>query len=247
MTRTTWIIFVVICITLVGGLVWLGQRDNVDVGDVNAREIQAASEASGGIADHVFGNAESPVVLMEYGDYQCPGCGTVAPVLEQLSKKYKDKMAFVFRNFPLSSIHPNARAAAAAAEAAGLQGKFWEMHDLIYDNQDAWASLGGGERTETFKSYAKSLGLDTTKWQEDLTSTAVTEKINYDTALGQKMGVSGTPSLFMNGQAIDKYVADGKLVPSDHEGAVPVWNSAETFEKFVIIPALEKAGLLEDK
>src|SRR5699024_4048070 len=97
--------------------------------------IIAASDKNGHIADHVRGNPDAKVVLVEYGDYQCPGCAGIAPALNTIADRYSEDLAFVFRNFPLSSIHPNAKVAAATAEAAGLQGKFWEMHDKLYQEQ----------------------------------------------------------------------------------------------------------------
>src|SRR4051812_16240717 len=118
MSGKGWIIFGAICVVLFGGLVFWSGRDRVDVSSVDTNKIQPASSDSGNIGDHVFGNKDAKVVLMEYGDFQCPGCGSAHPTVKALSEKYKDQLAFVFRNFPLTSIHPNARAAAAAVETA---------------------------------------------------------------------------------------------------------------------------------
>lgn len=243
MNRKTWIIFIVICVALVGGLVWMSQQNKTDVSSVNVSELQPASEASGNIAERVYGNRDAKVVLMEYGDYQCPGCGSAAPVLKEISEKYKDNLAFVFRNFPLTSIHPNARAAAAAAEAAGEQNKFWEMHDLLYTNQDAWSELGGSERNDQFTTYAESLGLNIDQWNEAVSSPDVSAKINFDAALGKKAGVSGTPAIYLNGEKIDQQVLDGKLVDANTEGAQPIWTDLEAFETLILIPALKEAGV----
>jgi protein-disulfide isomerase len=115
MSKKAWIVFVVIVVVLLGGLVYLSSRNKIDVSNVDVTTIQPASAASGNIADHVFGNSDSKVKLVEYGDFQCPGCGSVYPTLKTLSEKYQGQIAFIFRNFPLTTIHPNARAAAAAA------------------------------------------------------------------------------------------------------------------------------------
>lgn len=243
MSAKTWIVFAVLCLGLLGGLIMINQQNRVDVSDIKASELQPASEDNGKIADHTFGNAESKVVIIEYGDYQCPGCGSVAPVLKQISEKYKDDVAFVFRNMPLTSIHPNARAAAAAAEAAGLQGKFWQMHDQLYASQDAWSQLNSTERTDMFRSYAEGFGLDAKQWQEDLTSSRVAAKIDFDSSIARKLGVMGTPAIYINNQPVDQYSKDGKIVGKEVEGAGPVWGSVEDFEKLILIPAMEKAGI----
>lgn len=242
MNRNTWFIFSGLCLVLLGGLIWFSQGSKINVADVDVWKIQPASEQSGTIADQVYGNKDAKVVLLEYGDYQCPGCGTAAPILKQVAEKYKDSVAFVFRNFPLSSIHPNARAAAAAAEAAGVQGKFWEMHNRLYENQDAWNTQTGQARTDTFAGYAVALGLDKNKFIEDLSSKSITKKIDFDAALGQKAGVTGTPSIYVNGKVVDQSVRDGKLVPGNNTDPY-VWSNADDLEKLIIIPALEKAGV----
>ncbi|MFZ1600261.1 MAG: thioredoxin domain-containing protein, partial [Candidatus Saccharimonas aalborgensis] len=143
MTTKSWIIFSVLCVAILGGLVWVSRGDRIDVTDIDPSTVQPALSKNGQIADHTYGNMNSKVVLIEYGDYQCPGCGSAAPVIKKVVDKYKDKIGFVFRNFPLYEKHPNAFAASATAEAAGLQGKYWEMHEKLYANQDAWSQLSG--------------------------------------------------------------------------------------------------------
>lgn len=204
MSKKAWIIFAAVCIVLLGGLVYLSGKNKVNVGSVDTNTIQKASEQSGGIADHVFGKADSKVVLVEYGDFQCPGCGRAHPNVKAVTEKYKDQAAFVFRNFPLSSIHPNARAAAAAAEAAGLQGKYWELHNMLYENQSQWSSLSADARTGFFADYAGQLGLKVDTFKTDFASSKVTQKINYDIALGKKADVSATPTIFLNGKQIEQ-------------------------------------------
>lgn len=202
MSNKAWIIFVAVVVLFLGGLVALSNGNKVDVSTVDTNAIQPASESTGDIADHVLGNKDSKVVLIEYGDFQCPGCGAVHPTIKSLAEKYDDQIAVVFRNFPLTTIHPNAREAAATAEAAGLQGKYWEMHDKLFQNQDSWSSLSVDERGDFFANYARELGLNVDRFNADRSSEQVTQKINYDLALGRKIGVSGTPGLYLNGTAI---------------------------------------------
>lgn len=188
---------------VLGSLVFFSNRNRIDVSDVDTNTIQAASTRSGDIADHVFGKSDSKVVLIEYGDFQCPGCGSAHPTVKKLAEKYKDQLAFVFRNFPITSKHPNARAAAAATEAAGKQGKYWEMHDKIFESQSSWGNLGATERTKFFTDYAQELGLNTNTFATDLTSEMVNQKISFDQAVGKKAGADATPTFILNGKKLD--------------------------------------------
>src|SRR5690606_23482420 len=144
--KKAWIIFAAVCVVLIGGLVYLSSKNKVDVSGIDAGAVQAASQDSGDIADHTFGKADSKVVLIEYGDFQCPGCEKAHRPVKEIKEKYKDEIVFVFRNFPLVTIHPNAKAAAAAAEAASLQGKYWQMHDKLYEGQASWQGLDAKAR-----------------------------------------------------------------------------------------------------
>ena len=200
MTKTKWAIFAAICILTIGGLVFFARRDSVNVDQIDPNK--AVSESASEIGDHVYGNKSSSVVIIEYGDFQCPGCGGAYPQLKTIKEEYKDKIAFIFRNFPLTTIHPNALAASTAAEAAGLQGKFWEMHDKLYENQDAWTSISASERSGIFIGYARDIGLDTTKFEQDLRDSRVSEKISRDRALGSRIGVNSTPTVYVNGQKL---------------------------------------------
>lgn len=243
MSKKAWIIFAAVCLVLLGGLIYLSNKEKVDVSAVDTHKIQPASKASGEIADHVTGNANSKVLLIEYGDYQCPGCGSAYPVIKSLTDKYSKQIGFVFRNFPLTQLHPNAKVAAAVAEAAGLQGKYWQMHDMLYTNQSDWENLTADTRSKFFVGYAKSLGLDTTKFSAAIGSDAVLSKISFDQALGAKDNVTGTPTFFLNGKQLTQYVKDGKLVSAGTDGAQPVWADATALETLVINPALKDAGI----
>ncbi len=244
MTKKAWLIFSVLCVAVFGGLIYLANNNKVDVSNVDTTAIQSASPKNGQTGDHTYGNMKSKVILVEYGDYQCPGCGSAYPVIKQAVEKYKDKIGFIFRNFPLYSIHPNAFAASAAAEAAAQQGKYWEMHDQLYTNQSSWNQLTGSERTDQFATLATSIGVDADKLRSTLDSPDIKKKIDYDHALGVKDGVQGTPSFYVGGKNVgDQYVKDGKVVPKGTDGASLAWSDATAFENFVIIPALKAAGI----
>jgi protein-disulfide isomerase len=201
MSKVAWIIFGAVIVLILGGLVIYSRSSSpsIDVSSLDANAITVASDQNGQIADHVLGKADSKVVLIEYGDFQCPSCAAAHPQVKEVMEQYKDKVAFVFRNFPLTTIHPNARASAAAAEAAGLQGKYWEMHNLIYEGQADWQNLSGDQRTSVFTNYADDLGLNQAKFLADLGSGAINQKISFDQAIGKKIGVNATPTFYLNG------------------------------------------------
>ena len=207
MNKISWIIFTVFTVGLLAVLIVFSNSSKLDVSAVNINIIQKANSQNGNIGDHIFGKTGSKVTLIEYGDFQCPPCGNIAPLIKSVTEKYKNQLQFVFRNFPITSAHANAKAAAGTAEAAGLQGKYWEMHDKIYAGQASWSDLSITERTDFFANYAKDLGLDMAKFNADLAGTtnsvSINEKINYDYALGKKAGVDATPTFFLNGAHLD--------------------------------------------
>lgn len=150
----------------------------------------------------VKGNAEAPVWLLEYSDLQCPACrGFYQYFKEQLEPALGDKIRLIYRHYPLSSIHPQAQLAAQAAEAAGSQGKFWEMHDKLFDNQISWS--GAANAAELFAQYAKDLGLDEEKFQTDLKSAAAKDAVSEDMVSGTAAAVRGTPTFFINGKRVN--------------------------------------------
>ncbi len=152
--------------------------------------------------NHVEGLNQKNVTLVEYGDYECPVCEIYYPTLKQVAAQYNTEIHFQFRNLPLSSIHRNAFAAARAAEAAGLQGKYWEMHDLLYDNQNSWAASNVPQ--DLFNDYAKRLSLNVATFKQDYVSSKVNNAINADLAAFNKTGQAmATPAFFLNGQYID--------------------------------------------
>ncbi len=143
------------------------------------------------IKDHTQGKNDAPVTLVEYGDYECPYCGQAYPIIKDLQKKVGIKLKLVFRNFPLSEVHPHALHAACSAEAAAQQGKFWQMHDLLFENQNALED-------QDLQVYARELNLDIKQFIKDMRSQQVISKIKNDFMSGVKSGVNGTPTFFIN-------------------------------------------------
>ena len=149
---------------------------------------------------HIRGNPDAPVTLEEFGDFQCPPCGKFSEFVEELLKEYNSRLRLVFRNFPLSG-HEHAREAALAAEAAGLQGKFWEMHDTLYREQDTWSKAPNVR--ELFESYAGTIGLNVDQFKKDVDGDKARERVDSDRALADFLGVKATPTLFINNRPVD--------------------------------------------
>jgi protein-disulfide isomerase len=149
---------------------------------------------------HVRGNPEAAVTLEEFADFQCPPCSQFAPFAEELLREYDSRLRVVFRNFPLPA-HEHAREAALAAEAAGFQGKFWEMHDTLYREQTAWSKAPNAR--ELFESYAGTLGLNMDQFKKDMASDKARERVDSDHALGDFLGVKVTPTLFINNRPLE--------------------------------------------
>jgi protein-disulfide isomerase len=148
--------------------------------------------------DHAQGSGGDAVVtLVEYGDYQCPHCGRAYPIVKEVQRQLGAQLRFVFRNFPLNQIHPNAQHAAEAAEAAGVQGRFWEMHDMLFENQHAL--LDGN-----LQDYATAIGLDRERFDSDLAGHVHAARVRKDFLSGVKSGVNGTPTFFINGLRYDE-------------------------------------------
>lgn len=146
---------------------------------------------------HSRGGANAKVTLEEYGDYQCPPCGQLYPDLKTIEKEYGDQIRFVFRQFPLQ-MHKHAFVAAHAAEAAGLQGHFWEMHDMLYQNQINWSVAEDAH--PIFIQYAKMLGLNVDRFTRDMDSQEIANRVLADIERGKSVGVEGTPTVFINGR-----------------------------------------------
>ena len=167
--------------------------------DTAKNDTTSASQGT----SHSKGSNDAKVTLIEYGDYQCPACEQYYPIINQVLDAYGDKVKFEFRNYPLTNMHPNAYAAARAAEAASLQNKFWEMHDMLYDsiNWQTW-TVANNPQTN-FNSYAQTLGLDVAKFQSDFSSSKVNDLIRADMAKGDAIKITATPTFVLNGKKLD--------------------------------------------
>ena len=168
-------------------------------------------------ADHAKGDADAAVTLVEYGDYQCPACGMAYPFVQDILQRYGSKLRFVFRNFPLSQAHPYASMAAQVAEGAATLGRFWQMHDWLYQHQDDWTQVGA----EGIADGVQAVGLDPTQLEQALEDNAIAERVRHDFMGGVRSGVNGTPSFYLNGQlysggfdtlgqAVDKLIAQAR-------------------------------------
>lgn len=142
------------------------------------------------------------IQIVEFGDYQCPSCGAAHPIIKQIQKDFSSDVSLVFRNFPLP-MHTNALPAAEAAEAAGKQGKYFEMHDALYEHQKDWSTLANP--LDAFVGYAKTLGLDTDKFKQDVEATAYKTIIENDTADGTALSVNATPTIYVNGKKLEAF------------------------------------------
>ena len=147
-------------------------------------------------ADHRSGADDAPITLVEYGDFECPSCGAAYPTVEVVRRKMGARLRFVFRHFPLTQMHPHALHAAEAAEAAGAQGKFWQLHAMLFEHQDA---LDDADLVR----YAKALHLDVERFTRELASEMYVARVRKDIQSGIKSGVNGTPTFFINGVRFD--------------------------------------------
>lgn len=180
-------------VVVLGGVFWFTKDKSTT--KTNGNTSTAA------LSNHVIGANAKKVNLTEYGDFQCPACGAYHPVIKQVIEKYKNDIVFQFRNFPLTSLHQNARAAARAAEAADKQGKYWEMHDVLYEQQKSWETSSNA--SSVFEGYAAQLGLNIDTYKKDYASNEVNDVINADYNEGQKLNITGTPTFFLQGKKIE--------------------------------------------
>ena len=160
--------------------------------------------------DHAQGSENAEVTLVEYGDYECPHCGRAYPIVKQVQKHFKKRLRFIFRNFPLSEMHANAEAAAETAEFAGAEGKFWEMHDLLFENQ---ARLGDA----LFAELSERLKLSSSELDQALEQKTFEARVRADFSGGVRSGVNGTPTFFINGVRHDAPFDYDTLVSAIHE------------------------------
>ena len=201
------IIVIVLIAAVVGGMILL--RSSRQASNSNAPTPDPALEAKGAEPPHIRGNPNAPVTLEEFGDFQCPSCGTYYAELKKIEGEFGDKLRVIFRESPLVPMHEHALMAAQAAEAAGLQGKFWEMHDKLYENQTTWTPAK--DLVPLFVDYAKQIGIDPDRFMKDLNGEQVAQRIFQDGKRVHALGLNGTPSFFVNGQEAkgDQWKPDG--------------------------------------
>lgn len=180
-------------VLLVVGLAYMGSKS------LNSNVSGAPAPITD--SDWVKGGKDAKATIIEYSDFQCPACGKAYPMAKKAIQEFGDKIKFVYRHFPLIQVHQNAESAALAAEAAGLQGKFWEMHDMLFEKQSNWGE--SNEAKKFFLQYAEELGLDKTKFENDLASSAVKQKVENSRSEAARLNLGGTPSIFINGKIID--------------------------------------------
>ncbi len=207
-----WIILAVVIVGLGALFVITKPKENTAANFTgDAKQVQAD--------DHVRNGRDKKVTLIEYGDFQCPSCGAYYPIVKSLEEQFGEQVTFVFRHYPIISIHPNAFSAARAAEAAGNQGKFFEMHDKLYESQNYWGQASANQQA-LFEDYAKALGLDMVKFKADYVSESVADRINRDVSSAKQFNITGTPTFILNGNKIEN--------PANLEAFTKVLNEAIT-------------------
>lgn len=208
MSKQFWIALLVIA-AILGGILFVSNRHKPPTGG-----------SSGTPTQHVEGKGTTGVKLVEYGDYECPVCGSFYEAVKETAAKYSDQITFQFRNLPLTQIHQNAFAGARAAEAAGLQNKYWEMHDLLYTNQNAWSQAS--DPKSFFDNYASQLGLNITRFDADYASESVNNAINADlNAFHQTGDDMATPTFYLDGKKLD----NTKLVDASGQPSVTAFST----------------------
>ena len=190
------LIVLVLLVALAGG--WMLLRSSRQGSNANHSTPDPAAAVKGAEPPHVRGNPNAPVTLEEFGDFQCPTCGTYHAEVKKIEAEYGDRLRVIFRELPLVTIHEHALMAAQAAEAAGMQGKFWEMHDKLYETQAEWSKQK--DLVPVFVDYGKQIGLNTDQFQKDLNGETVAARIFQDGKRAHSFGLKGTPSFFVNGQ-----------------------------------------------
>ena len=208
-----------------------GNNKATDFSKYDFYSVIEGNSDNGNISDHVKGSADAPVMIYEYADYQCSGCATANPKVNQVVKELDGKLGVVYRSYILK-YHNNGTAAASAAEAAGLQGYWKEYADKLFDEQAEWASASASERTALFDKYFEEVTSgegDIEKFNQDIASEQVSKKISFDMGIGQRMDISATPAFYIDGQFIDW----------SHAGEVTIngkkisWDSGRSGDDFV--------------
>lgn len=187
--KNPWVLIGVIAVVLIGGSIGYAQY----VGTISNEGVEVQTQ--------VAGNPDAEVTLVEYSDFECPACGQFYPYVKDVLADYGDQIRFEYKHFPLTQAHPNAEPAARAAEAAGQQRKFFEFHDLLFENQQEWS--GQANASQYFTTYAEQLELDMGQWKTQQRASLLRDKVADDFAEGRSLGVTGTPTFFLNGERMN--------------------------------------------
>lgn len=229
---TVAVIAVIVFISIAAFLVIDGNNKSTDYSSYDFNSIIAPDEHNGNIGDNVKGNPEAPAIIVEYADFQCPGCASLNPRINAAIEKSDGKLAIVYRNYILS-YHQNGTAAASAAQAAGLQGYWKSYADLLFKNQADWEYASASERSELFSEYFTEVTDgkgDLDKFKSDLASKEISQKISFDMAIGKRVDVGGTPAFFIDGQFIDWSNKNGGSITIN--GETITWETTLTGEQF---------------
>ena len=187
--KNPWVAIGVIVVVLLGGSVWYSSS------------VEKTNNTGITLTDHITGGNAALATLVEYSDFQCPACGQFEPVVEDILKQYGDQLKFEYKNFPLVQIHPFAEPAAVAAEAAGQQGKYFEFHNMLFAKQSEWTS--GIAPGTFFSRYAKELGMDVTRFEQQQRSSLIKDKVKADYKAAIALGLTSTPTFFLNGKKLE--------------------------------------------
>ncbi len=204
----------ILVVGFIGILVFAG-NDNDSTGDDPANE-------SGTASTHIYGEGASGVTLVEYGDFQCPACAAYYPFISQIKEEFSDEITVQYKHFPLINIHPNAMIAHRAAEAAGKQDRFWEMHDILFERQQEWGQSNNPQ--PLIDGYASQIGLDMEQYKQDAASAAVAATINADIRDGQALNITGTPAFVLNGERLDELPRDYEAIRTIIQEAIDQQN-----------------------
>jgi protein-disulfide isomerase len=199
------IIIGLVLVVAVGGAWWLYNRNSTPAkrttANTSAAKTPAAVNVLGAQPPHLLGSPNASVTVEEFADFQCPTCGVKHPLMKELISIYGSRIKFIFRNYPLAiAAHDKAYDASVAAEAAGLQGRFWEMQDLLFKNQQAWSS--NPNYRQLWESYASQIGLDVERFKTDMAGLGTKSRVDADLQRGRALQISSTPSVFINGMLI---------------------------------------------
>ena len=207
MNKFTAVAIAIIILCFGGLIIWSinNKAEHIDFSKYDANKVVEATDDNGLIGEHVRGKTDSKVIVLEYADMSCPGCASMMPRISKLYEEYGDRVAFIFRHFPLQA-HQNSRSASAAVESAGYQDHYWEMLEALYSRRSDWLYATGQDRTNIYVKIFKEIAPDgdENKFRSDMNDSKIDKKISFDYNIGKdKSGVEATPAIFINGKAID--------------------------------------------